>query len=170
MAAPFTFKLEGADKVLSALKNLPVKIKKEIKAEIEIGGQNIVNAARSDAAADQGLLRNGITSYPTGDLQVDIVSAADYSAFLEFGTRTKIRIPPGAEQFASQYRSRSDASSLGAKEAIKNWCKRKGIENWYPVYISIMVKGIEPKPFFFHNFFIEKPKLIRRIKNILVNP
>lgn len=161
--------IDGLDDLLNKLKNLPAHISDEVGMEIEASGNTIAAGAKRDAPTDNGFLKNGISVVKIDPLTVEVVSQVDYSAFVEFGTRTQVNIPAGLEIFADQFRNSSKVSALGAKEAIFDWCKRKGIEPkaWYPIYISLMVKGSEPHPFFFNNFLIEKPKLIERIKKIV---
>lgn len=171
MSKPFTLELQGIDKLMTALSGMPEKVKKEIGAEIRFAAEEIEATAAQQAPADQGLLRNEISSFKVDELEYDIVSAADYSAFVEFGTRGKAVIPAGLQDYASQYMNRKGATSLGAKEAIFNWCKRKGIDPkaWYPIFLSIMINGTRPHPFFFSALDKVKPKLIERIKNILTD-
>lgn len=161
--------IEGLDKLLGKVSALPAKLKEEIDFEIGASAKQIERDAKRDAPKNVGFLVNEISSFKNKDLDWEVVSAASYSPFVEFGTRGKVRIPAGLENFAGQYASTKGASSLGAKEAIFEWCKQKGIEPkaWYPIFLSIMIHGIEPHPFFFHNFLKEKPKLIARIKKIL---
>lgn len=168
---PTPFKIEGLTQLQNKLKNLPKKLEDEIDEELHASALTIEAQAKSAAPKDVGFLVNGISSLKTGKLEYEIVSAATYSAWVEFGTRSKVRIPPGLEDFSAQYMGRPNSSALGAKEAIYEWCRRKGIEPkmWYPIFISIMVKGIEPHPFFFPAYLAEKPKLIARIKRIVTD-
>ena len=140
MAQPFTFTLEGADKVLAGLKSLPETLKKEIEAEIQFSSMAIERAAVMDAPADMGFLRNGISSFKSGDLQFDVVSNANYSAYIEFGTGALVNVPAGLEAYAMQFKGR-----------------------------GIRQVNLPARPFLFTNYLKEKPKLIARIKNIIAD-
>jgi hypothetical protein len=151
-------------KLDQAIKTLPA----EIEAELEVAGQEVRDLAITAAPADQGILREGIQSVKTGSLAVSVFSNALYSGYVEFGTKSNVQIPAGLEDVAIQLKGAS-VSSLSAKEAIFNWCKRKGIDKrlWYPIYIKIMVKGIKAHPFFFRQLDVVRPNLLNNIKNIL---
>jgi HK97 gp10 family phage protein len=165
------FAINGLDALKDKLKSLTHDLKDDIRQEMNASAQVIEREAKRNAPNNVGFLVNGISHYQSGDMEYTVVSAAIYSAYVEFGTRTQVSVPAGLEEFANQYRNQPNASSLGAKEAIYNWCKSKGIEPsaWYPIFISIMVKGIKPHPFFFNGFLNEKPKLIERIKKIVTD-
>ena len=124
---------------------------------------------QTDAPADQGFLRQRISKDHVGAMNYNIISQSDYSAFVEFGTKSKVVIPAGLEDVAAQAKASTGFDPLTAKEAIFNWCQRQGIDQklWYPIYVSIMVNGITPHPFFFANFERVKPGLLNRVQNIL---
>lgn len=140
----------------------------EIDAEIGASVQNMVALAKRNAPKDTGVLVNEITAAQEKPLTWSFVSQASYSAFVEFGTRSNVRIPPGLESFAGSFKG-GFQSSLSAKEAIFEWCRRHGIERraWYAIFIKIMTKGVTAQPFFFPAFEQEKPNLINRLREIL---
>lgn len=168
MAGAFSIKIEGLEKLQADLSEKAKSIVKEIDAEIGFACDEAVGFMQTDAPADQGRLRQSISKAKIGELNYEIVAQADYAAYLEFGTRAKVVIPPGLEAVAEQYKGSGGGSILGAKEAIFNWCKRKGIDPkaWYPIYISLMAKGVSPHPFFFNNFERVKEPLLKNIQNI----
>jgi phage gpG-like protein len=115
-------------------------MQKEIEMEIKASAQMIERNAVRDVPGDQGFLRNGITHFKSGNLQFDIVSNAEYSAYVEFGTGALVDVPEGLESYAIQF-------------------KGKGIKQ----------VNLPARPFLFSNYHLEKPKLIQRIKNILAD-
>lgn len=164
-----TINLQGINKVLGDINALPAKLKPEIKGELEEASRRFVAQAKRDAPGDQGLLRGEISYQPTGDLQFEVVSATNYAGFIEFGTRTRVQVPAGLEAVAAELRNGGTASSLTAKQAIYDWCKRKGIAPrlWFPIYRSVMTKGIKAHPYFFKQIEDIQPRLIQNIKRVI---
>jgi hypothetical protein len=174
MAKGFTVEIEGLQELKRKYDQLPTKLRKDIGAEIGFAAEEIKGLAQEAAPADQGILRNEISVEKIDELNYEVISGAEYSPFVEFGTRHKTQIPPGLEEFASDFAGGGNIktpTSLTAKEAIFAWCERKGIEKkiWYAIYVSLMVKGVTPHPFFFKQGFIVKPKLEANIQNVLNN-
>lgn len=159
MAESFEIKITGLDELTSMLSDLPAELYQAIDQILNDGTQAIASEARQRAPGNVGFLRNQIGAEYMGPLKYQVFSGASYSAFVEFGTRAKVDIPPGLEEFAAQFKgdftsgtySEGSGSALTAKEAIFAWCYQKGIDKnlWYAIYVSIMINGIQPQPFFF---------------------
>lgn len=156
---------------ISGLKELEAKLAKaetNIRDRVDValleGATGIATDAKLNAPGDQGILHGEIGWARRGELKFEVFSHAIYSAYVEFGTRTKVSIPPGLEEFAQQFKN-LPGGSLGVKEAIFAWCKRKGIDPkaWYSIFISIMVKGTEPHPFFFPAVAKWRPIIIENV-------
>lgn len=163
-----TVQVSGLNQLLKAIKDKAKDVQEEVSIQLIESANEMVNGAAGDAPVDMGILRNEITVKKVDNLNYEVVSQADYSAYVEFGTKSQVEIPPGLEQVAAQFRGKH-GSSGEAKKFIYDWCKRKGIpeEAWFNVYRSIMVKGVKPHPFFFKQLEKEAPKLIQNIKNII---
>lgn len=171
MARGFDIKIEGLDKLTKKIQQLPATMRKNIGAEIGFAAHEMADLAKVDAPADQGTLRQEITFKKINELNYEYISQAGHSGFVEFGTRTKVQIPSGLQEYADVI-IKSASSSLSAKEAIFAWCKRKGIDEkaWYAIYLSVMRVGINPHPFFFKQVDRVKPSLIANIKKVVDNP
>jgi len=163
-----TVDLIGFDTIAERLKTASQKVFDEVDAEIGASIKDMEAGAKRDAPKDQGLLVNEISSFQDKPLTWSLVSQASYSAFVEFGTRSNVVIPPGLEAEAAKFRGGFD-SSISAKQAIFQWCARHGIDKkfWYPIFVKIMVQGIRPHPFFFKQLEAEKPQLLNRLQQIL---
>lgn len=144
-------KITGLNELKASLKNQSPKLEKSIDQVLGINTREMERNAKRDAPADQGLLRAEITTKRVKSLSWVLTSGANYSGYVEFGTKSKVQIPAGLEDVAAQVRAEKFTGTLEAKEAIFNWCKRNGIEQrlWYPIYLSIMIKGRKAHPFFF---------------------
>lgn len=172
-----SIQIAGMDSLLAKFKALPQQLNAAVAAEIQDGAQAIAAEAKQRAPGDQGFLRNQIAALKVSDMTWKVVSGADYSAFVEFGTLEKVEIPAGLEEFASQFKgdfasgTYGGGSNLTAKEAIFAWCERQGIDKelWYPIYISIMTHGIAARPFFFPAAFRNEPIIIDRVKKALAD-
>jgi hypothetical protein len=138
-----TVDLQGFDTIAERLKTASETVFKEVDAEIGATTQDMVALAKRNAPKDQGLLSGEISSFQERPLRWAFVSQASYSAFVEFGTKSNVRIPAGLESFAGSFKG-GFQSSLSAKEAIFEWCRRHGIERraWYAIFIKIMTKGV----------------------------
>jgi hypothetical protein len=167
-----SIQIAGMDGLFQKLRGLPGQITAAVSAEIQDGAQSIAAEAKQRAPGDQGLLRNEIGAIKVNATTWQVVSGAEYSPFVEFGTLEKVQIPPGLEEFAAQFKGDFSSGTLGAgsaltaKEAIFNWCERQGIDQklWYPIYVSIMVHGTAPQPFFFPAALRQEPIILDRIK------
>lgn len=164
---PTNIKLSGFKEFDTKLKNLPAVVTKEVDSVIQVGGSTWESLAKRSAPVDQGRLRAQITNRKTGEMKNEVTSPVEYSAFVEWGTKRKVSVPADLQAYASQFRGGKGGGN--AKALIYEWMKRVGIppEAQYWVFLSIIVNGIRPHPF----FFIQKPtvekQLIGDIKQIL---
>jgi HK97 gp10 family phage protein len=163
----FTAKIEGADKVLIALKNIKQELREEVGLELENASHEITAIAKYNAPKDEGFLQNKISAKEVSQIEHEVVAQDKKAAWLEFGTKKKVQIPAELADVAAKFRGQG--SGVDAKKSIFDWCKRKGLpeEAWYPIYREIVTNGIKPHPYFFPAFNEVKPKLIQRIRNIL---
>lgn len=163
----------GLSELLSQATRFPKEVQEEIEAEVYDSVSRINAMQRRKAPKDQGGLVRGI-GYSTRRAQnvayYEVYSNAEQSGYMEFGTRYRVRVPSNLQGIAQAMKGKGISTKLKAKEAIYAWCKRKGIEEraWYPIFIAIMTVGIIPHPFFFQPFFDEAPKLLERIRKIVV--
>lgn len=171
MARGFTVEIQGLQQLLNKNRNLPKKMEVEIEGELIDGGNRMVQGAVAAAPGDQGILRAEISSFKVGRLTISYVSGALHSGYQEFGTKSKVRVPAGLEQYAAEVKAQVNTTSLSAWEAISQWCKRQGIEQrlWWPIFRSIMVSGINPRPFFFPQVSRQMPIIIANIRKVLAS-
>ena len=139
-------KIKGLTELKKKLQDKQRMLRAEVDAVLKDGAQMFVELASKDAPVDQSILRQGITFYKKRDLVYTVASNANYSVFVEFGTRSRYRPIPGV---TPEYKKGKSANTLYS--AIKAWVKRKGIDEaaTYPIFLSILKNGIYPSPFFF---------------------
>jgi hypothetical protein len=150
MARGVRLEVKGLNRIVKKFDHLAQYVVEEADPVFALHANEYVNLSVSSAPRDQGLLIQEISSYKEeGDLSYTVVSGAEWSAFIEWGTRSRVQIPADLVAYAAQFKSKS-VSSQDAKKAIYEWCRRKGIpeEAWWSVFINIMTIGIYPHPFF----------------------
>lgn len=169
MSDSFKVDMSSFDEIGRRLDQATAAMREVIDAELQDGCNAIAAEAKQRAPADDGILRNAIGVDKDAEMVYTVFCRVLYAAFVEFGTRVNVEVPPGLEQFAMQYKGLNPPSNLTAKEAIFEWCKHKGIEEqyWYPIFVTIMVKGIKPHPFFFPALQRQLPIMRDRIARVL---
>lgn len=144
MAGKFEIRVENLNVVLQKIKKAKENIITKIEEEFVKTGINIESEAKNNAPVNFGILRSSIYSRNVKDAII-VGAKANYAGFVEFGTKSKKKIPAGYEDLAKQ-RQNSDKVNF---EDIQKWAQRKGIsqEYVYPIFLSILEKGIKPQPF-----------------------
>jgi hypothetical protein len=121
---------------VKGLRELQAKLTKEQSAVkqkaadvIFRAAQVFVSGAKRDAPKDMGQLAGGISFFPTTpNLSMTVVSAKEYSPYVEWGTITRVKVPAGEQSYAIQFKGRG--------------IKKNG--------------GLHPRPFFFKQTPIAK--------------
>lgn len=191
MAKPFTIDIKGLGNVQKKIKSLPEKLQKEVSGEIEAATREINARQLRLVPVDEGGLKQQTGIKKVNPLEWELFSAKLYSPFMEFGTKTKARIPAELTDFAAQFKQSGPKIGFDAfLKIIAAWVRRKGIAGRfsvktrrrlgskatqqtedeaaaYPIAISILRKGIHPHPFFFPPYFLVRKDLINNIKKIV---
>lgn len=166
-----SFVIEGMPELLQDIERYGEEIRFKVSAELRATAQQVVREAKRRAPSNMGALRRGINFKTHDDLNYEIISSADYSAFVEWGTKKKVIVPVELANFAQQFHGikRLQGGTLGFRQAIYEWCRKKGIEKkfWYFIFISIAKRGIRAQPFFFPVILAEGEHAKRRIEYIL---
>ncbi len=160
---PNNVTLKGFKEFQQKIDRLPNNLRSQVGRVVKDAAELWEERAKRDAPNDQGRLVKGITNRKDGPMRYEVESEADYSAYLEWGTKTKVRVPGEIASYAQQFKS--GGNSGGAKKMIFAWMKRVGIppELQWVVFMSIMIKGITPHPF----FFIQMPFVQKQLTNDL---
>lgn len=184
--------IQGLDKVLTLLEQLPKRVQRVILRELQETAREIKTGAQKDAPANLGRLRNSMSIKPlTGDkfFGYEVVAQTNYAAYLEFGTKSQTRVPAGLEAVAAQFKGSAGASG-DPIAALLEWVKKKGISGRFStktrrrlgskttkeqedrraafaIWNKIKKKGIRPQPYFFKQVPIAEPKLKKRVADII---
>ena len=133
----FSMKVGGLDKITKRINDKSIAIKEEVQGEIESSGQVIVRNAKQRAPIDTGYLRQSVAINPIPN-GIELTVNAKYAPYIEFGTGAAVNIPNELVTYAQQF-------------------KGKGLRQ----------TRLPARPFFFNSFFEERPKLLKRIKELL---
>ncbi len=160
--------IASIQKTLKALDSLGEKVRKSAEKEIERSARNIESKAKRNAPTGaSNRLKTSIDVRGSG-LSREVFTDVRYAPYVEFGTKSKVDIPPGLEGYAMQFKGKKGGSYEDMENSIKVWAKRKGIseEAVYPIIKSILHKGTKAQPFLFPAFFAEQPQLLKRLKGV----
>lgn len=86
------------------LRRLPTIIQEEVHNELIASSLTIVRNAKAAAPVNFGTLRNSISFFERGPLDVSVTVNVNYAAYQEFGTGARVVVPEGFELIAAQFR------------------------------------------------------------------
>lgn len=156
---PNNISISGFNELAAKLKKLPANMERQVTDVVRFAATTWEQGAKTAAPVDQGRLKNEIRSVKKNASTYQVVVNSEQAAWIEWGTKSRARVPAELASYAAQFRGRG--STLQGKgtpmQMIFEWCRRKGLpkEAWYPIYRSIMATGINPHPF----FFIQRPRV-----------
>jgi hypothetical protein len=171
MAKGITIDIRGLKDLQKRVGGIAPAILDNVDKAMHLAAGDFVNRAVNDAPVDEGVLRNGISFKRVAQLEYEVVSAAFYSPYIEWGTKSKAEVPSDLQAYANQFRGKGKAGN-SFFESILAWVHRTGITARYSIktrqkmnstkadkereyqaamaiYYSILKKGIKPQPFFF---------------------
>ena len=132
----------GLKELEARLKNAPEKIRREVDAEVQEGAREFALRAKQSASSqfgDKGVLAAGIQPENRGLMNAFVFSNAKYSAYIEWGTITKVLVPAELQEYAIQF-------------------KGKGLRT---------TGGISPRPYFFRHTEPIQQLIMQRIRAVL---
>lgn len=163
--------LKGFKEYESRLKNGGKQLRQLADLEASASAQNIARGARTKARVNDGTLRASINPDKVKIGVYEVKASADYAAYIEFGTKSKVKVPADLQNYAKQFQGKGTGTAEQAKAFIYEWCRKKNIpeERWFFIYILIMTNGIEARPFLFPSVEEERPKFFERIRQALAD-
>lgn len=166
----------GLDQFRGQIESAKKVIQAEVSAEIQTAAMEFEGLAKRSASdfGDRGTLRQSIGHRQIDAFNYEVFVGTFYAPFIEFGTKSKARVPAGLEDVAAQFRGQKGSGALSLIEAIKGWVKRKGIASGkeldrvaFVIARSIYRNGISPRPFFYKHITPVRTKLFSRLQTIL---
>lgn len=162
--------LSGFKEFQDKLRNMNGILTREVDGVVKDAANVWSQRAKQDAPKDQGRLINEIKPIHVKAMESEVVVNVEYAAWVEWGTKTKVRVPPEIAQYAATFRGGGKRGErFATQKKIFAWMDRVGIpieKQWF-VWISIIVRGINPHPFFFIQRPIVEKQFIGDIKDIL---
>lgn len=147
--------------VEAKLNNAKGEVAKTMLSELNRFGLLMEGDARRLAPIDEGFLAGKIQHIPATlqNLKTDVIVAANYAAYIEFGTRAfgaayVSSLPPDWQAYAATFKGKGGGSYDDFIIRITEWVKRKGIDQnaAYLIARKILRFGIRPHPFFYPAF------------------
>lgn len=164
--------IKGLAKVLKSLEKFGDEADKSILLITRSNAKEIESNAKSKAPKNFGKLAQSIDTEQ--DVSKDnksykIVVNAEYGAYVEFGTGTKVQVPNELKDVASKFKGGKGGSFKQGLQSIKDWCKAKGIDEnaAYPIFISILRTGIKPQPYLYPAWKIGQKQYLKDLKSEL---
>lgn len=187
--------IQGLDKTMADINRIAKSAKDDVREALVDFGTKVETQAKRNAPADNGKLRNSINAtYPVSaqGLSVVITVAADYAAYMEFGTRKfaaayVATLPQDWNTYAATFKGKGGGSFDEFIKAIMAWVKRKGIGSFktksganskskdslaaqksaaYAIALHILRNGVRPHPFLYPAVRDNSPALITDIQKI----
>lgn len=185
-----TVTLTGWKEFEAKAKGMTAVIEGQINSEVLAAALDWRDLAIKDVPIDQGFMKGLISANRTGKMTAEVTSPSKYSSFMEWGTKSKKKVPAELSSYASTLTYNKTGDYYAFLKAILEWVERKGIASRFSVKthkklshtkadnerivqaaeaiaFSIMRHGVNPHPF----FFIQMPKveeyLKKNVQNIL---
>ena len=161
--------IKGTGKVIAELRNFGKDVEKMIDAETEAIAFQIEGDAKKLAPKNFGKLAQSISHSKLKTSQRKVTVNELYGAYMEFGTGSKVNVPAEFQEMASSFKGQKQGTFKQGLEAIKLWCKAKGIDEKaaYPIFAKILGAGVNPQPFLYPAWIKGKKDYLNNLKKLL---
>jgi HK97 gp10 family phage protein len=136
--AGLTLEIKGLSDAIKKMKAFEGEKKAAIANGLKEAAFNIEADAKTAAPVDMGFLRQNIRVTEVTETSAEVVSDANYSPYVEFGTGGLVDVPKGLEDYAIQFKGQ------GIKQV-----------------------NLPARPFFFPAVYKHYAKLIEEFKKIV---
>lgn len=143
--------IKGLNSTIAELKAFEEKAEKLINAETQAIAFQIEADAKKFAPKNFGKLAQSISHLEVKPALYKVTVNELYGAYMEFGTGTKVSVPAEFADMAATFKGKKQGTFKQGLEAIKVWCKAKGIpeEAAYLIFAKILGAGVNPQPFLY---------------------
>ena len=143
--------IKGLASTIAELRAYGKDIDKIINAETQAIAFQIEADAKKLAPKNFGKLAQSISHAKVKPALYKVTVNELYGAYMEFGTGSKVNVPAEFADMAATFKGKKQGTFKQGLEAIKVWCKSKGIpeEVAYPIFAKILGAGINPQPFLY---------------------
>lgn len=161
--------VKGLSKTISELRKFGDEVEKMIDVETEAIAIQIENNAKQMAPKNFGKLAQSISHLKVKESKYKVTVNEKYGAYMEFGTGTKIHIPAEFKEMAASFKGQKTGTFKDGLEAIKAWCRAKGIDEKaaYPIFAKILGAGVNPQPFLYPAYVKGKSEYLNNLTKLL---
>lgn len=185
-----TIKINGLDNIAAAVEKKAKEAEEQTVVVLNKFAKDTETTAKRLAPANEGKLRNSITGDVSG-FTAKVVVAADYAAYLEFGTRKfaakyVATLPPDWQSYAATFRGKGGGSMDQFIQDIMQWVRAKGIgglktksgntseskssldamqQAAYAIALNILQNGIRPHPFIYPALYQVNGGTVKALEN-----
>jgi hypothetical protein len=160
---------KGVQGVISDLQKFGKDAEKMIDAETEAIAFQIEGDAKKLAPKNFGKLAQSISHSKPKPLQRKVTVNELYGAYMEFGTGTKVNVPAEFKEMANSFKGAKQGTFKQGLEAIKVWCRAKGIDEKFahPIFAKILGAGVNPQPFLYPSWIKGKKDYVKNLEKLL---
>jgi len=161
--------IKGIGEVVKELRSIGGQIEKLIDAETKAAAFNIEKDAKILAPKNFGKLAQSISHVKIKESNYKITVNENYGGYMEFGTGAKVVVPDEFKDIANSFRNQKGGTFEQGLEAIKVWCRAKGIDEKaaYPIFAKILGAGVNPQPFLYPAWIKGKKEYLETLKKVL---
>ena len=161
--------IKGLASTIAELRAYGEKAEKIINAETEAIAFQIEGDAKKLAPKNFGKLAQSISRLKVKPALYKVTVNELYGAYMEFGTGSKVNVPAEFADMAATFKGKKQGTFKQGLEAIKVWCKAKGIpeEAAYPIFAKILGAGINPRPFLYPAYIKGKKDYQNNLERVL---
>lgn len=161
--------VKGINIVISELRAFGKDVEKMIDAETQATAISIMTDAKKLAPKNFGKLAQSIGNEKVKTSLYKVTVNELYGAYMEFGTGTKVNVPAEFADIAASFKGKKQGTFKQGLEAIKVWCRAKGIDEKaaYPIFAKILGAGINPQPFLYPAYVKGKKDYLKNLNNVL---
>lgn len=161
--------VKGISSTIAQIRLFGKETEKMIDAETEAIAFQIETDAKKLAPKNFGKLAQSISRSKPRILQRKVTVNELYGAYMEFGTGTKVNVPAEFKDMATSFKGVKIGTFKQGLEAIKVWCRAKGIDEKaaYPIFAKILGAGVNPQPFLYPAYIKGKADYQKNLKAML---
>jgi hypothetical protein len=161
--------VKGVNETIKEIRKFGANVEKMIAFETEGAARRIEKDAKKLVPKNFGKLAQSISTLKVNPLKYKVTVNELYGAYMEFGTGTKVQVPTEFKDMANSFRGQKTGTFKQGLEAIKAWCRAKGIDEKaaYPIFAKILGAGIEPRPFLYPAYIKGKRDYLNNLTKII---
>ena len=161
--------IKGLASTIAELRAYGKDIDKMIDAETESIAFQIETDAKKLAPKNFGKLAQSISHAKVKPALYKVTVNEFYGAYMEFGTGSKVNVPAEFADMAATFKGKKQGTFKQGLEAIKVWCRSRGIpeEAAYPIFAKILGAGVNPQPFLYPAYIKGKKDYQNNLERLL---